>query len=184
MKEIFFKRGYVDGLYNDYDFSKLPNVIVEHCNAHKNENSKVESFTAWALLNELLNEVTGVGLSGYEVSFSSRGKPLLNGYYVSISHSNGVVVVGCSSVDFGLDVEVCENVEKYKEVAKKLNVGLNNDLFLKWTEVESQAKLKDKYSVKIDKNVRFNSFYLAINGKKTAISVASYEEFELIENKN
>ena len=177
MVDVFVSYKKID---NSVDFSALPKSVLEHCGKYKTEDKKLQSLNAWVLLNGLLLKVTGKDISGYELSFSKRGKPFLNGVYISLSHSNGVVAVGCSTANFGLDVEVCKNVEKYKAVADKLGVSLNDDFFLKWTEIESATKLNDLFSTSNNLGVISKSKFVNIGEYKTAISVSSNNEFNIV----
>ena len=166
-------------LQNSIDLSVLPTAILQRSNSYKKSNKSNESLLAWCTLNSLLLSVTGKDLKEYEITFSSRGKPLINNGFISLSHSDGVVVVGYSSVDFGVDIENVENALKYTAVSKKLGVTDDKSLFKRWTEIESAAKLNDSFSLQIDKNIVIKGDEIVVNGKKIAYTVASFNNFNV-----
>ena len=180
MEKIYFSYSSVYGGDIISLTANLPSVILNRVNAHKTENKRLESLTAWSLINNLLFKVTGKWLCEYNLTFSPNGKPLIDNGFISLSHSNGVVAVGYSKADFGLDIEVCKNAEKYTAVAKKLGVSVDNELFLKWTAVESVTKLNDKYKTSFNGEV-IKSTLITVNGYDVAVSIAGNNEF-YIEN--
>ena len=136
----------------DYWFNKTLYKIVFPAFwevSYKNKNARADSFSAWVELNCVLKKISGKTLNELALTYSTRGKPLINDGNVSLSHSSGVVAVGQSNKNFGVDIEkVNQDASKYQSVAKKLGVTAgSSELYLKWTEVESASKLNDKFSL-------------------------------------
>lgn len=125
----------------------LAEHIVNHSKEYKSHNKYIESISAWYVLNELLLKITGKSLDFYSVKFSTRGKPLIDNGYISLSHSSGTVAVCYSLEPCAIDIEEVKNTEKYQAVLKR--VGLSEcdsdvELFKRYTAVEGTAKLNDK----------------------------------------
>ena len=77
-------------------------------NRIQNNERKFESLYARYLLDQLIQKKIGICLKSSGFGKDDKGKPILNNvtnYFVSISHSNGLVAVGLGNVEFGIDVE-------------------------------------------------------------------------------
>ena len=177
------KRAIKSNALNSYEseFNALPISVKNKINSYKIENSRNDSFSAWVELNGVLKSVTGKTLSNLTLTYSNRGKPFISDGFVSLSHSNKVVAVGYSTKNFGVDIEkVVNDTSKYKSVAKKLLAPSgSNQFFIKWTEIESVAKLNDKFSFSVSEDIKVKSFLAYINGERYAISVACNENFKI-----
>jgi phosphopantetheinyl transferase len=108
-----------------------------------------ESFLARELLNQLCIQHIGEPLKEIGFEKNENGKPILmkDRLFCSISHSNGWVLVGLSSISFGLDIEKTE-LENYEYLSsafssKEWEQLKNNslDIFKAFSKKESISKL-------------------------------------------
>ncbi|MBR6737704.1 MAG: hypothetical protein IKL82_05025 [Clostridia bacterium] len=123
----------------EVEISNLPKNIEEHA---KTPLSK----TAWSLLLKKYYSVFKEQLP--PVTFLESGKPVIEGGYISISHSNGVVAVAFSKTNsVGIDVELVKEV-----LPKTLNfLGVSEkDFFPEWTRRESLIKAFNKSALTKD----------------------------------
>ena len=116
----------------------------------QNSERRFESLYARYLLDKLMKEKVGMSLIESGFYKDEKGKPLLKettNYFISISHSNGVVAVGLGNVQFGIDIEK-EMDEDYKflEVAfepEHWKIIKNNkqDVIHSFCKLEAYSKL-------------------------------------------
>ena len=91
---------------------------VEELNNYKSDRRKLELLTVRALLHEML---LMDGLSAKrslrvgKICHNENGKPLLQGYHISISHTKGFVAVMASKVH-----EVAVDIEYYDDRVKRI----------------------------------------------------------------
>lgn len=108
-----------------------------------------ESFLARELLNQLCIQHIGEPLKKIGFKKNENGRPILmnDRIFCSISHSNGWVLVGLSSISFGLDIEKTEHANyEYLSSAfssKEWEQLQNNslDIFKAFSKKESISKL-------------------------------------------
>ena len=161
-----------------------------------NENSRLEKYAAWRLLETALCE--GLGISSVEsVCFSKDiyGKWSCDRCFFSITHSGGVVAVAVSDKPVGVDVEV---IKRYREglEAKILTPaeytaleGLDRRaaeeyIIRKWSEKESIFKTLDRKGfepLKIETSeYSVTSEVLDILNKRFVLSVCSKDTEEIM----
>ena len=93
---------------NDVKGLDLTQYLDISINRIQNRERKLESLYARYLLDQLIEKKIGISLKSSGFSKDDKGKPILNkvsNYFVSISHSNGLVAVGLGNVAFGIDIE-------------------------------------------------------------------------------
>lgn len=102
----------------------------------------------------LLSERFSIDPQSVKISFSSHGKPLVEGAWFSISHSRDVVVCAVDSTPIGIDVEKIRPIKK--EIIQKLSpvqqnyvqhapTGKEDEYFFRvWTAAEAYIKCLDK----------------------------------------
>ncbi len=93
---------------NDVKGLDLTQYLDISINRIQNRQRKLESLYARYLLDQLIEKKIGISLKSSGFSKDDKGKPILNkvsNYFVSISHSNGLVAVGLGNVAFGIDIE-------------------------------------------------------------------------------
>jgi phosphopantetheinyl transferase len=108
-----------------------------------------ESFLARELLNQLCLQHIGEPLKKVGFQKDKYGRPILmkDRFYCSISHSNGWVLVGVSSISFGLDIEQTDH-ENFESLSSAFSIveweQLQNnslDIFKAFSKKESISKL-------------------------------------------
>ena len=108
-----------------------------------------ESFLARELLNQLCLQYIGEPLKKVGFEKDKNGRPLLikEGFHCSISHSNGWVLVGVSTISFGLDIEKTDH-ENFDSLSSAFSIEeweqlQNNSLniFKAFSKKESISKL-------------------------------------------
>lgn len=111
----------------------------------------IQSLAAQVLLRYGAARVMGVPMCDVRITYTERGKPLLNnGWYCSVSHTDGVCICAVARREIGMDIEKIrpypERVaEKYfsKDEQDSLIFAENKDsaFFEIWTKHESFVKL-------------------------------------------
>ena len=115
------------------------------------------------------------GLSDYDLDFLDGGKPVLSGYSISVSHTNGAVAVAFAKGDMpvGIDLEKVGN-KKSDRLNALLNIGANaslNEQYLAFTKRESVIKAFN-LSMLTRQNLEFKgeSRLVTVNGEIYALS--------------
>lgn len=99
-------------LVSDYPFlQKYSSYADKHL---KSEIRKLEFFSVRVLLYEMLRRECGLGVQMAELAHNDAGKPLLEGFHVSISHTKGYVALILSrGREVAVDIEyMSHRVEK------------------------------------------------------------------------
>ena len=135
---------------NDVKGLDLTQYLDISINRIQNRQRKLESLYARYLLDQLIEKKIGISLKSSGFSKDDKGKPILNkvsNYFVSISHSNGLVAVGLGNVAFGIDIEKqIEDDYTFLEVAfesKHWDSIKNNkeEVFHSFCKLEAYSKL-------------------------------------------
>ena len=150
-----------------YITAKLPSELEVHAIT---ENS----ILAWGLLLEKYQSVYNEPLP--LVSFLDSGKPIINGGYISISHSNGVVAVCFSKMSsVGIDIELIKNTIP-ERVSNLLGEKYPPDFYKKWTEREAVIKAKNYSALKKGVENEFVGISETITANEKAFSLSVYGE--------
>lgn len=149
MKRIFY---YLQSIENCKKMEiELPKNIKEHCSKYEGERFTT-SVLSYSLLEFILKKF---GRNIREIRFSNNGKPLIEGGYVSISHSNDYIFVSFGDVNHGIDIQCVDHKIKKEKIMtkyfpsylnqfKELNEEEKDDLFYKlWTKKEAYTKCYD-----------------------------------------
>lgn len=124
----------------DIDISIFPLSLQKHIEKYQGKD-KINSYYAYKILYDRIDD--------FKVEFSSNGKPLLKNYFVSISHSENMVLVAISFKNVGIDLQC------HKQISKSLidkivptnhinEVYKNNNLFFNyWCLMEAKCKYDD-----------------------------------------
>ncbi len=145
----------------------LPHELIEHAKTK-------ESVCAWALLIQKYKAVFDKDLS--LVSFLDSGKPVVDGEFISISHSNGIVAVCFSkSTAVGVDIELVKDSVP-KNLSKFLGEKNPPDFYKKWTEREAVIKAKNYSALKKGVESEFVGFTQSLIIKEKAFSLSVYGE--------
>lgn len=168
----------------------LGEEIINHCSKYKGERYTT-SVLAYSLLFELLEKI---GVKERNIFFSDNGKPHLPNGYISISHSNGYILVSYSEIKHGLDIQyVDKNINKDKIMnkyfpSKMSKYSLLNDeekeelFYSSWVKKEAYVKTFDLNVLdftEFDVDCYFNK--ISFNGDRYYYSIYSEEEIDLIE---
>ena len=142
---------YLIGNINDYNNSCIPIYF------NKNEYSKAE----YSLIKEGLSRYYKV--KDFRVFYTKNGKPYLNNdIYISISHSDNLVVVAFSKEEIGIDLE---SIKPFSNDMKKLlDIPLkasSQDSLIEFLKRESVIKLENLTMSKMnDLDLSKYSFYI------------------------
>lgn len=100
----------VEQLYDRYSWMEKYRALLSE--RYKNEGRKKEFLAVRGLLHEMLGEKVG------EITHNEAGKPMLQDYHVSISHTQGFVALIVSKTkEVGVDVEYIS--DRVKRIASK-----------------------------------------------------------------
>ena len=146
---------------------KLPSLLESHAKT-------AESILAWSLILKKYRDVYNENLPA--VNFLDSGKPVIDGGYISISHSNGVVAVCFSkTVNVGIDIELIKDTIP-EHVSKLLGEKNPPDFYKKWTEREAVIKVKNYSALKKGVENEFVGISETINVNEKAFSLSVYGE--------
>jgi len=167
--------GYINNTQNYIEYieillNNLPEKMFNYYNKASNLQDKINSLLSYYMLNSLLEKQNDLILN-----FSTNGKPYLdNGKFISISHTQNIVLCAVSTKMIGIDIEktfvyndkianyIANDIEYNKLLKSK-----NKDKMLSslWTKKESYIKCYDlnlSYSMKnidtINSNCTFCEF--------------------------
>ncbi len=126
----------------DIDFP-VSNELKEHIYSYSNFERRTQSVNAYRLLYSILGRDLKVG-------FASKGEPIIEGRFVSLSHTTNNVVVALSNDRVGVDIELIREKDYTTLFKKCLSTGEldfvenstnKGEAFIKlWTKKESYLK--------------------------------------------
>lgn len=117
-------------------------ILVDTNFNKKNDNS----YIGKCLINELLKEK---GLSFNDVTYIN-GKPIVKGYYISVSHKDNYVVACIDNKEIGVDIEKIKNFNKnilkyfFNDEEIKYIKNNNKKFFKLYTIKECILKIENK----------------------------------------
>ncbi len=170
------------------DLSKLSKQEIEHIQTISNENRKIEFIQSRLLLREIL------GSDYKEISYEKSGKPIMDGRFISISHSRSFVAVIVSKThSVAVDIEefrqqVFKITEKFVRNDESNDFSSLEDLILLWSAKETLFKLSNASYDLLDFSVQKNGDSqlvgsIILNGEKSNNIKLSYfrnEKFCLV----
>ena len=180
---------FISQVPNELDIGELfPALRNEEVASINNANVKKEKYWAWKTLEYALEYAFGYNLADLKVTKNAVGKWVCDKCHFSISHSDGVVMVGVSKQNIGVDIECLERfIDKFSDGQKfdsfvdkiiaKGEVRPTNpkDLAITWVKKESLFKLKNQkvfMPSKINTNgEKFVTEISSIQGKEYVFSV-------------
>ncbi len=146
---------------------ELPRELKSHATTN-------QSLLAWALLLEKYRNVYNENLP--MVSFLSSGKPVIDGGYISISHSADLVAVCFSKTAVvGVDIELIKDAVP-QNVSKFLNEKNPPEFYKKWTEREAVIKAKNYSALKKGVEEEFVGITEIVTLNEKAFSLSVYGE--------
>ncbi len=123
----------------------LPKEVKKHINNIRNYHRKKESICAWSLLNGLVKDTFCKELVEYPFRYNKNGKPEFDNFFVSLSHSKGIVCVAIADYEIGIDIEKIRNLNFQEKLKEKLGVNpqISNENFIAlFTRKEAYVKAK------------------------------------------
>lgn len=143
MNKIYLKIGKIGDNFSNIN---LPQDVLKHIEKYKNQKALKQSYSAWGALEELINEKYSKSIKDCELNFSKRGKPLLKGLYISLSHTDEFYAVCVSQNRCGIDIEKMTEKDNMKEISKHVfneEITDKKEFYKNWTKFESVSKLYD-----------------------------------------
>jgi phosphopantetheinyl transferase len=167
------------------DVVKLKNASQERINSMKSESHQ-KGFLAVRMLLQYL------GYSDFDLNYDSNGKPhLLDGKYISISHSHEFSAIAVSTNTIGIDLELVK--EKTLKIASRfMDVSHLDNLSeaektqkatVIWGIKESIFKIKSMEGISFPNHIFENEFNL--EDKKTMAQLrfnSQIEDFKIVFN--
>lgn len=141
----------------------------------KNHVHSVDSEYAWLLISKLYEKVNKKPLP--KVEFLKSGKPVIDGGFISVSHSNGVVAICFSNaVSVGIDIELKR--EDYPLKVKDFLVGVtdSDSFYSTWTKREAVIKSKNLSALKKGVETEFVGLTKDVTVNEKAFSLSIYGE--------
>lgn len=112
-----------------------------------------EKLFSSLLLNELIIQTLG---SSYDIKYTTNGKPFIDhpNFHFSVAHSNGVICIGISKKNIGVDIELIKPIteklvnkvlsDEELQIYKTLKpIDKTNYFFESFTAKESYVKQND-----------------------------------------
>ena len=163
----------VDNLRLNYP---LPNSLIEHIEGYKDENIRNISRSNYSNLAIKLKEI---GLDINNLRFLASGKPVIDGIYLSLSHSKELYGFILSDKECGFDIESLINEARFN-LANRI---LNEDELNEFTKNVDKSKylttkwcLKEAYSKCLGTGLNSSIFKIKVEGSSFTIgnSVIAY----------
>ena len=146
---------------------KLPSLLESHAKT-------AESILAWSLILKKYRDVYNENLPA--VNFLDSGKPVIDGGYISISHSNGVVAVCFSkTASVGVDIEIIKDSVP-KNVSMFIGEKTPSKFYKKWTEREAIIKAKNYSALRKGIEGEFVGITQTVTVNEKAFSLSVYGE--------
>ena len=135
----------VERFYSDYPFLQSYSLFVDK---YKSDGRKLEFLAIRALLYEMFkshgmsdDQILKIG----DITHNAAGKPLLNGYHISITHTKGyAALIVSAKQNVAVDIEYFnDRVERiaHKFLRKDENAQGLDDLLVHWCAKETVYKL-------------------------------------------
>ncbi len=164
-----------------------PNERAQEINSCKHERVKREKQFVWQLLGHSVERSFGKKLEEFGLFRTENGKWESDGFFFSLSHSNGIAAVAVSSKPVGVDVELFDVKKMLRLSTKMLTQSEKQEasafsdedfpqfLIEKWTQKESFFKIKGEGAFLPWEIAPCNvkSIMLEQYGRKYCLSVAS-----------
>ncbi len=162
---------------------KLPKYAKAEIEACKSEDVKNQKRAIYGLLAYAMKGTYSKALNVKELSKDERGKPRLNNYFVSFSHTNELVCVAISKENVGVDIEMVKEhkaLDPLKNHVLTENEQAQNleDILSLWTKKEAIYKFDDTIEKYVPSKINSCDYNtkttkLSYNNYKYLISVAS-----------
>ena len=140
--------------------SNLPKTILDHVKKYHGVDDAKKSIIAYNVLKNMLNEFSHNTIE--DVFFHDSGKPCVEDGYISISHSNGLIVVSYGRSKTGIDIEKIGHASRgiYSKVFTKeeLLSATNIDFYKRWTLLEAKVKMNDSSLFDLENLSDYNVF--------------------------
>ncbi len=164
-------------------FKKLPKYAKKELKSVTNESLMAQKRASYGLLEYALQNSFKAPLNVKSMFKDERGKPRISEHFLSISHTNDLVLVAVSTVNIGADIEqVKEHVSFDKAKAHIACEGEEassiDEMIALWTKKEATFKFDDAISSynpsKIDTTkYQSKTVFLECDDKKYALSIVS-----------
>ncbi len=161
-------------LINSY-INRLTKEDVDRFNRMTHECRKLQFLVARMMIYEHL---------GRNLIVSDSGKLLYDGAFLSVSHSEDMVVLVTSSVGVGIDVEDTRKKRDFKGLARRCGLGDISDqidFYEKYTKYEAEYKL-DTSSADC-KFYCWNHFLICVTAAERINSLSFWETIPFVEQK-
>lgn len=133
---------------NDLYLYEQENIEETILNALENDKITKQKRAGYTLLKYAAKKQWGIDINLSNISVSENGKPYIEGFNFSISHSGGLVCVAISDSEIGVDLECSSKYHKWRSLQRRvLNpnevvLDCNNETMTKiWTQKEAIFKL-------------------------------------------
>ena len=159
----------------------LPDVIKKHTSSYKIEEKRMISESNYYRLIEKVKSFAKIDSFRFE-----NGKPVIDGIFMSFSHSKYFYGFSYSDLKHGFDAEELIDEDRINKLIRILNKkdeyekSDNKQLYMTkyWTEMESYSKLTGSgMDLKFIHND--NCIYKSYQIDKTIFTVAAESDFEL-----
>lgn len=143
----------------DIDISIFPLSLQKHIEKYQGKD-KINSYYAYKILYDKIDD--------FNIEFSLNGKPLFKNHFVSISHSENMVLVAISLKNVGIDLQCHKKISKslIDKIVPNNHINAvyndNNLFFNYWCLMEAKCKYDDGKLV--------NYFKQDITGKTLTIT--------------
>lgn len=143
--------------------SSLPSNVVDHIKNYQDKNTFKLSFIGWYNLVKILNNKFNLDLKGGMILYNKNNKPYIKDspIYISLSHSNNLVVIAISTKEIGIDIEQDRSVKRFehlKQFIDDVEIKTTSELIRAWTIYEAKIKSVGSsiYNKESIKNVSFS----------------------------
>lgn len=155
-----------------YKSTNLPKTILDHVKKYHGIDDAKKSIIAYNILKNMLHKFSHNSIE--DVYFHESGKPCVEDGYISISHSNKLIVVSYGHSKIGIDIEKIGHASRgiYSKIFTKEELPnvTNIDFYKRWTLLESKVKMNDSNIFDFENLDKYNAFS----------SIEKYDEEEYV----
>jgi putative holo-[acyl-carrier-protein] synthase len=164
----FFDIGLVLANTNKFTTKDLQNFLKEEeikkLGAYKSEVAKINFAVSRSLLNKAFETILDVPITNVVVLRDEYHKPYIknkSGIKFNISHTDGLVVIGFSSKEIGVDIEKVNDSFEFEDILENCftpeeikNIGFDAPMFYKyWTAKEAYLKYESHGLIRNPKEI-------------------------------
>lgn len=146
IKKLFIPKIYIANINHEFDYNYTPEILIKELKNITNEALIKQKQQVYNLLYYIFSTDLKQKLSEDAVTKNAFGKPVIENYEISFSHTNGVVAVAVSKDKIGVDIEQIDGTKNIQKLVKRIDNSLSeaddeNSIYDIWCKKEAVFKM-------------------------------------------